>query len=307
MRCDLCQRDAVTFVRYNGSHLCGAHFSRYVEKRVKREMRKQVDLSRGGTVAVAVSGGKDSMVALDLLRRFSEGRGDVELHCVTVDEGIAGYRPASVGVVRRYCSEHGVPLHLVSFEAEFGLTMDMVRPHVGDSSPCTYCGVFRRKCMNGAARAIGADLLATGHNLDDMAQSVLMDFARGDLERLARLGPHRRVQPGLVPRFMPLRMIPERETLLYAMVNGIPFHDGECPYWREALRNQYRDVVDALEARSPGSKFSILSSYDELAPMLAERYPPARLGVCACGEPAHGSVCKACELSAKVRARIAGP
>ena len=138
-----------------------------------------------------------------------------------------------------------------------------------------------------------------------MAQSIMMNFARGDIERLARLGPHKRVQPGMIPRILPMRMVPEKESLLYAMVAGVPFHDGECPYWTEALRNQYREVVDSLEDRSPGSRFSILSSYDQLYPMLMDNYPPAKLNRCACGEPTLGKKCKSCELSEKMRKLIA--
>ena len=159
--------------------------------------------------------------------------------------------------------------------------------------------------MNALAEEASAKYLATGHNLDDMAQSIMMNFARGDIERLARLGPHKRIQPGLVPRIIPLRLIPEKESLLYAMVNGIEFWDGECPDWQEALRNQYRDVVDSLESRSPGSKFSILSSYDQLYPMLMDHFRPADLKRCACGEPTLGKECKSCELSRKMKERIA--
>lgn len=304
MRCDLCGQDAVIFVRYNGSHLCSEHFVKYTEKRVKREIRKQIDLGSGDRIAVAVSGGKDSMMALHLLNKIFADRGDLEIHCITIDEGIAGYRPPSVDIVRRYCGRSGNEFHLISFDDMFDLTMDEVAPVSGDNSPCTYCGVFRRKCMNTVSKEIGADYLATGHNLDDMAQSIMMNFVRGDIERLARLGPHKRIRPGLVPRFMPLRTIPENETLLYAMVSGLDFHDANCPYWKEALRNQYRDVVDDLEARSPGSKFSILSSYDHLYPMLTENHGAAELKECECGEPTLGHVCKACEFSRRMHGII---
>ena len=158
--------------------------------------------------------------------------------------------------------------------------------------------------MNDEARIIGAKYLATGHNLDDMAQSVMMNFVRGDVERLARLGPHEKVQPGLIPRFLPLRMIPEKEALLYAIVSGLEYWDGECPYWKEALRNQYRDIVDQLEDRSPGARYSILSSYDTLKPMLYREYPQSKLHICECGEPTVGSRCKSCELVADARRRI---
>ncbi len=297
MRCDLCSHDAVTFIRYNGAHLCAQHFMSYIEKKVKREIRKQINLHPGDRIAVAVSGGKDSMVTLKLIHDVFKERRDIEIHCITIDEGIEGYRPSSIGIVKEFCEENDIAFHLISFSDTFGLTMDDVAPLSGENSPCTYCGVFRRRCMNTVAKEIGATYLATGHNLDDMSQSIMMNFVRGDVERLARLGPHKKVQPGLIPRFIPLRMVSEKESLLYAIVSGLKFHDQTCPYWKEALRNQYRGIVDELESRSPGSKFSILSSYDQLYPMLTENFKAAELHECECGEPTMGKRCKACELS----------
>lgn len=304
MKCDFCDSDAVTFVRYNGAHLCGRHFMNYVEKRAKREIRRQISVDAGDKIAVAVSGGKDSMVTLKLIHDVFGKRRDVEIHCITIDEGIEGYRPSSIGIVRKFCEKNNIAFHLISFEETFGLTMDEVAPLSGENSPCTYCGVFRRKCMNTVAKEIGAKYLATGHNLDDMAQSIMMNIARGDIERLARLGPHRKVQAGLIPRFVPLRAIPEKESLLYAIVSGLEYHDMTCPYWEDALRNQYRSVVDGLECRSPGSKFSILSSYDQLMPMLSKNYGKAKLHECRCGEPTLGDECKACQLSEEMKKKI---
>ncbi len=303
-RCDHCSDEAVTFVRYNGAHLCARHFMRYVERRVKREIRKQIDVRPGDRVAVAVSGGKDSMVALRLVSSVFGPRNGVEVHAITIDEGIEGYRPPSVDIVRRFCESNGIHFHLRSF-SELGVTMDAVAPLSGESSPCTYCGVFRRRLMNDEARRIGATFLATGHNLDDMSQSVLMNFVRGDVERLARMGPHETVRPGLIPRFMPLRMIPEKECLLYAILSGTEFWDGTCPYWREALRNQYRDLVDSLEDRSPGARFSIMSSMDALRPMLHREFEGADLHPCpVCGEPTVGPRCKSCDLLDSLRERL---
>lgn len=304
--CDICGRDAVTLVRYNGSHLCAEHFTVFVERRVKREIRKQIDVSRGDRIAVAVSGGKDSMVALRILSSVFDGRNGIEVHAVTIDEGIAGYRPPSVDIVRRFCDANGIPFHLRSF-SELGISMDAVAPVSGSSSPCTFCGVFRRMLMNDEARRIGARYLATGHNLDDAAQSIMMNFVRGDAERMARMAPHINVQPGLVPRFLPLREIPEKESLLYAVLSGLEFWDGVCPYWEEALRNQYRDIVDELEDRTPGARYGILSSFDRIRPLLAADLPKADLRSCPrCGEPTQGSRCKSCELLELARERVSG-
>ena len=269
---------------------------KFVEKRVKREIRRQVNLHSGDIIAVAVSGGKDSMVTLHLLDKILGERRDIEIKCVTIDEGIKGYRPESIGMVKRFCDEREIEYHQSSFSDRFGITMDEVAPLSGENTPCTYCGVFRRNAMNDVARKLGANYLATGLNLDDTAQSIMMNFTRGDIERLARLGPHKRVQPGLIPRIQPLRMIPEKESLLYAMTAKIPYHDGICPYSDEALRNQFRSVIDELETRSPGTRHSIISSYDQLLPMLLDGSRPASLKTCGCGEPTLGKECKACEL-----------
>ena len=137
MKCDHCPHDAVTFIRYNGAHLCAHHFMKYVEKRVKREIRRQIDLKPGDKIAVAVSGGKDSMVTLHLLNETFKDRNDIEIHCITIDEGIEGYRPSSIGIVERYCEKNGIPFHLIRFRDMFGLTMDQVAPLSGDNSPCT--------------------------------------------------------------------------------------------------------------------------------------------------------------------------
>jgi uncharacterized protein (TIGR00269 family) len=280
---------------------------KFVEKRVKKEIRRQVNLHSGDIVAVAVSGGKDSMVTLHLLHKILGERRDIEIQCITIDEGILGYRPESIELVKKFCSDLGIKYNQASFTEKFGITMDEAAPAAKDSSPCTYCGVFRRNAMNDVARKIGATYLATGLNLDDTAQSIMMNFTRGDVERLIRLGPHKRVQPGLIPRIQPLRMVPEKESLLYAIVAGIPYHDGTCPYSDEALRNQFRHVIDELETRSPGTRHSIISSYDQMLPSLTAGSKPAKLKKCDCGEPTLGEVCKACELRNVLEQRIKGP
>jgi len=283
-------------VRYSGAHLCSRHFCEFVEKRVKHELRRQVELKGGERVAVAVSGGKDSTVALTLTSEILSKRRNLELCAVTVDEGIKGYRPSSIPIVASHCRRLGIEHIVVSLKDLYGTTMDRIASRKRDLATCSYCGVLRRAAMNRAAREWKATHLATGLNLDDTAQSILMNFSRGDVSRLARLGPHRRVQEGLVPRIQPLRMIPESETTLYAIVRNLEFHDLECPYAPEAMRNVYRGVVAQLEDRYPGTRHSILRSYDEILPALERSYPQSRLRACACGEPTISTKCKACEL-----------
>lgn len=301
-----CGKPSVYLARYSGERLCPEHFCGFVERRVRRELRKQGPFKSGERIAVALSGGKDSVVTLRLLHEIFRENPRIGLSAVTVDEGIAGYRPPSIEVSARHCREIGVPHLVLGYEETAGVTMDRVVEHPGRRhAPCAYCGVMRRRNLNEAARRVGATHLATGHNLDDTAQSILMNHLKGDTERLARLGPHRReqVQPGLVPRILPLRLIPEKEVALYAILRGWEFHDGECPYSVEATRGRYRDLLLDLEEKEPGTRHSLVAGYDRLAPLLKSG---ATLSACdQCGEPTSGERCRACALLAEVGGRVA--
>lgn len=302
-----CGKPSVYLARYSGEHLCPEHFCGFVEKRVRREMRKQGPFRKDEHIAVALSGGKDSVVTLRLLHETLRDNPRIRLTAVTVDEGIAGYRPPSVEVAAAHCREIGVEHVVLSYEETAGVTMDRVATHPDRRHmPCAYCGVLRRRNLNEAARRVGATHLATGHNLDDTAQSILMNHLKGDVDRLARMGPHRaeQVRDGLVPRILPLRLVPEKEVALYAILRGWEFHDGECPYSVEATRGRYRDLLLDLEEKEPGTRHALLAGYDRLAPLLHQDMGQA-LGACdRCGEATSGDTCRACALLAEVGGRL---
>lgn len=304
MKCDKCGGEAVVYQKYSGMHLCARHEAEDVERKAKKRMRRERMVVPGDHVAVAMSGGKDSAVVLSILVGTFGMRPDVRFTAITIDEGIAGYRDHSIPRARELCDELGVPHVVVSFEEEVGCTLDAMLARERREASCTYCGVFRRTLLNATARRLGADKLATGHNLDDDAQTVLLNVLNGDTERLARLRPAR-PQGGLVPRVKPLADVPEKEVALYAFLKGLPFHLGECPYAHESLRGEVKDMLNDFEARHPGTKYSVVRGFDGLADCLREKYPQASLTNCAvCGEPGIKSVCQACRL--KERIGIAG-
>jgi len=213
----------------------------------------------------------------------ADSEGILDGHRVAVEDGL----PRRVGVSDHHPSRPCVRGPVASRHDEIG--------------ECSYCGVFRRFCLNKKTKELGVDRLVTGHNLDDMAQSVLMNFTNGDMQKLARLGPHSRIQPGLVPRFLPLRTIPEKEVMLYALVKNIEFHNAECPYSTRALRGSFRELLDTLEENTPGTRHSILKSYESIKELLLEQYPPVTLNTCpSCGEPTSQQMCKTCLLKKRI-------
>ena len=293
--CSKCSKPAVTFIRYNGTHLCKDHFIKYFERRVKRDIKKQGRTEDNSRIGIAISGGKDSMVALHVTNDIFSKRENIDLIAITVNEGIKRYRDESINIASENCKKLEIEHHIVSFRDMVGKTMDEIASKHDELGECSYCGVFRRLCLNKRSKELGVDKLVTGHNLDDMTQSILMNFVNGDVQKLARLGPHKKIQPGLIPRMFPLRIIPEKEVALYAILKNMKHHDGECPYSTRAYRRVFRDIVDDLEYRNPGTRHSILNSYDSIREILLDKFPPVGLNSCReCGEPTSQNTCKAC-------------
>jgi uncharacterized protein (TIGR00269 family) len=301
MQCDKCGKEAVILQKYSGMHLCAGHEIADVERKIKKRMRQDRMVVQGDHVAVAMSGGKDSAATLSILVETFNKRPDIKFTAITIDEGIDGYRNFSIPKVKELCDKLGVPHIVVSFKDDIGYTLDEMLKKERKEASCTYCGVFRRMLLNRTAREIGANKLATGHNLDDDAQVVIMNIMNGDIERLARLRPSR-IQDGLIPRIKPLMDVPEREIAIYAFLKKLPFYMGECPYTHESFRGEIKDMMNDFEARHPGTKYSVMRGFDSMVDCLKEKYKQVPLESCeACGEPSIEKICQTCKLKKRIR------
>lgn len=173
-------------------------------------------------IAVALSGGKDSVLTLHALKNYQNYL-DFDLVAVSVDEGIEGYRQHGIDAAIDNAEKLDVKLVQKSFKIEEGFALDDI--YSGFKSACIPCGVFRRNILNKTAYDLGADKIATGHNLDDEIQSFLMSFARGDLIKFSKFGPELDViHPKLIPRIKPLWNTPEKEVGTWAILNDINIH-----------------------------------------------------------------------------------
>lgn len=295
MTCSRCGRRAVYHMRYAGLFLCDRCLIRAVEGRFRRAMAENRLTSPGERVAVAVSGGKDSVSCMHMLAEYCSRR-RCELVAITVDEGIRGYRKHGLMAARKNAKILGVEHFTVSFRDIFGSTLDeMVRRTRGKRmGACTICGVMRRSLLNRAAKELEADRLATAHNLDDEVQAIMLNYVRSDISRLYRLGPKYQPREGFVPRIKPLREIPEKEMAIYALLRGLDVHMGVCPY-AGGLHSEIRDFLNSLEEKHPNSKFMILRMFDRIKPLLSRATGDVPLRRCErCGEPTPSALCKSC-------------
>ncbi len=301
MKCHRCDRKAVYYRRYEGKGLCKRHFCESIEKRAKTTLSKNELIQKGDRVVIALSGGKDSSALTYILNNiFKEVRG-IELFALTIDEGIEGYRSECVEIAKALCKRLRLKHHVFSFKEEFGKTLDDMKKE--QAKACTYCGVFRRYVLNKAARELKATKLATGHNLDDEAQGILMNFFKGDINRLVRMGakPMTRKDKKFVLRVKPFRDIPEKEIGAYCLLKGLELRTHECPYVKDSFRDDVRRLLNRMENKYPGSKYEVVRTYDNIEESLKSHARKDRVKRCKkCGEPTSQSVCKTCKLKATI-------
>jgi uncharacterized protein (TIGR00269 family) len=275
-------------------------FNQSIIQRVKSVIDEYNLLGDGEKIAIALSGGKDSVLTLHLLNGFKDEY-NLELVAISVDEGIEGYRNEGIEVAWENTRKLGVELVEKSFEDEFDFKLDMVGG--GYKSACIPCSVFRRYLINRTAYELDADKVATGHNLDDEIQSFLMSFARADIRRFSKFGPKlEQIHPRLIPRIKPLWKIPEKDVGTWAVLNEIPVHFAECLYAHQSLRGKIKNYLNHLEEDHPGSKMAILESFQKT---FKNQESIVKLVECErCGEPSSLNICKACEMQEDINSNI---
>jgi len=293
--CSVCGEPAVIRQRESGRHLCGTHLAADIEERVAATIASEKQIVPGDIVAVALSGGKDSTALLLLLHRLFSPRNDIRLVAVTVDEGIGGYRDETLRSAEELVKRLGVEHATISFPELFGDPLDSVLKG-RETQACSICGILRKKALVTAAERAGATKLALGHNLDDEAQSVLMNLLRGDLMRLVR---NSGADSGgrFIPRIKPLMVIHEKEIAAFLMVQGVWSDLPECPYAVHALRREVRSMLAQIEYTHPGTMLRLMENKKKVKTAFAGKAAGEPLASCRqCGDPCSGDLCQFCQL-----------
>lgn len=289
---------------YSGEKLCSRCFCRSIENKVRATISKYEMLQPKDKIMVAVSGGKDSVTLLHILSKIEKAFPDATLCAVTVDEGIRGYRDEALKFAVENCHRLGVEHIVTSFKEMYGYKLDELVSMIqeGELTPCSYCGVLRRRALNTAAREAGVDKLATAHNLDDETQTMILNILHGDALRIARVKPVLTVvHPKLIQRVKPFCEVPEREVVFYAYLKKIEFQGVLCPYAGTALRNDVRTMLNRMEEKHTGTKFTIFKSMERIRPALEAIAEEVKLQDCKrCGEPTVGEFCKPCQMLEKL-------
>jgi len=297
VKCRVCRGPAVIDVRRHNANFCVEHFLRLCRDQVARAIGDHEMLDPGDRVLVAVSGGKDSLAVWDILVELGYRTDGLYLGL-----GIDGYSPESEAFARAFANERGLSLEVVDLPTDYGYDIRN-GARTAKRVPCSACGLSKRHLFDEAARRGGYDAVATGHNLDDEAAVLLGNVLRWQGEYLARQRPVLPAGDGFPRKVKPLVRLGEREMAAYCVLRGIDYMVEECPMAAGNKHIGYKEALNSIEERSPGTKqafyFGFLDrAVDRFAPDDDER--PA-IGRCArCGAPAGGEVCAFCHLLERI-------
>ncbi|MBU0615027.1 MAG: TIGR00269 family protein [Nanoarchaeota archaeon] len=293
------------FTLPSGEKLTKDKFLKYFERKVRKTTRTNKMIEKGDKILVACSGGKDSTVALYLLSKIvKEARAEVEAFFIDVE--IGEYSKINQKNIRKFCKDNGIKLHETSFKKEFGYGVCYIRDSLREKDikwkSCTICGIMKRYILNKYAKTLKATKLATGHNLDDEAQSIIMNMFKNSAKVLPRLGPVTgiKAQKGFIPRIKPLYFCTEEESKLFSNLLNFPVLYDECPCRVDAYRRQVGIMLDDFDKHHSGTKNGIVNSFLEILPSLKSKYK-GEVKVCKkCGEPSANDVCNTCNLLSKI-------
>jgi len=300
MICDSCQNPAVYTRKYSGQKLCSTCFSNSIIRKTAKTISKYNMIKYNELVAVAVSGGKDSLVLLKIIHEMASTH-NFRIIAITIDEGIPRYRNEALEIVENFCSELNVEHKVYSYKDLFELTLDEaleLRENERTSS-CSICGILRRRAIDYAAKDVGADVIATGHNLDDTLQTFVINMLSGDTTKIGWMDPD--TSSNSLRKIKPFCEIYESEIVFYAFTNDIPFQSEPCPHMNEGIRTEIREFLNSLENQHSGIKNNFYQSILKISQIVKISNSKEKITCEKCGTECTGNICSVCNMVLKLK------
>lgn len=268
------------------------------EQKVKKTIKDYSLCSKKEKIIVACSGGKDSTTVLYLLHKFG-----YNVEGMMIDLLIGDWSKKNLDNVRKFCLEKGIKLNIIDLKKEIGCSMCSIRSKVQakqNLSNCMICGVIKRWLINKKARELGGVKLATGHNLDDESETVLMNLLKGNLKLSLNSGPVTGLvkDKKFVARIKPLYFCLNEDIKKYSELMGFPVIYEPCPHRADSFRVRVRKELEEMEKKEPKAKENIVKAFLNMLPALRKKYGVnKKIDYCSiCGEPSRSGICKMCEL-----------
>lgn len=293
--CQYCKKSPAKLKRAKNAYkTCLPCFYYHFEEEVHQTIQDYNLMNQGDKIILAISGGKDSTVLIEVMTTLkARYKYPVEFSLLAIDEGIKGYRDDSLVTVKHNSINYNLPLTILSYKDLFGRTMDEVVALTNVRCSCTYCGVFRRRALNEGLEQLEGDKLYTGHNADDMAETILMNLLRGDAFRLSNCTEATSGTEGGLLRCKPFKFTYEKEIVLYAHYKKLEYFSTECTYAKEAYRGHLKELVKKLMALKPGVIEDLIRDAEGIKLKKDIKVPEKKTCI-RCGCVSSNKLCKVC-------------
>ena len=240
-----------------------------ISKKVRHLTGKAISdfsmIREGDSLLLGLSGGKDSLSLLHILRHFQRHAPiRFELSAMTVDPQSDDFDPTPL---IPYLKSINVNYHYVKEPI-----LEMANEHMEGDSFCSFCSRIKRGVMYSTARKNGNNVLVLGQHLDDLAESFMMSAFHGG--KLKTMKAHYTNDEGDLRVIRPLVYTREKMLAKFAKVNDLPVIAENCPacFSKPTQREHMKQLLASEEEANSGLFGSLLTT---MKPLMVEGLPKA--------------------------------
>jgi len=244
-------------------------------------------LDKKDKIVVGVSGGKDSLALLDVLKELGFNVSAFHIYLGIEKEN---FSENSIKIIKDFCKERKINLYLFNLNK----LNKNVENYKGPRPKCSFCGLVKRYLLTKFARDFGFTALTTGHHFDDEVNFIFSNLINFNLEYLARQGPLIEGKD-LPKKVKPFYEVKEKEITEYCELKGINYLKQNCPFSKKASHYFYKELLENIEVKKPGFKKNLLKRFLNKKQLICEN--KEELKKCKiCGMPSNNEICSFCRL-----------
>ena len=212
-------------------------------------------IEAGDTIAVGVSGGKDSMALLRLLAALREYYPKpFQVEAITID---LGFPDMDFAPVADFCRQLDVPYTIVPTQIKT-VVFDLRK----EKNPCSMCAKMRRGALNEAITQRGIRKIALGHHHDDAVETFLMSLLFE--ARISCFQPVTYLDRTGVTQIRPMLYIPEKSIEHFVQREHLPVVENQCPADKTSKRHEIKELIYELAGRYPDLKTNVFGAMQRL-------------------------------------------
>lgn len=265
-----------------------------IKSKINQAIRDFNMFTRKDRIAVAISGGKDSVLLAYILKNMG-----YNITPVFIDLGIRNSEESKERI-KELSDSLNINLQVIDIKKELGFTIEKVYKHFNKYT-CRQCGAIKRYLLNLFCIDKNFDVIATGHNMDDEIENLLSNNLRWDLNKLNKTFPVLEKKDAFIKRVKPMCYIRKREIEKVVEILGLKYCQTDCEYSKLGSRIRYRDVIrliDSINLKTMEEYYKNFLKKREKIKIITEEKDIKK---CSCGNITSTYKCSLCRIKEEIK------